>query len=29
MKFFLKDELFFKDPEGVNSRSAHPSASWS
>ena len=26
-KLFLKNELFFKDPEGVNSRSAHPSAS--
>ena len=25
--FFLKNELFFKDPECVNSRSARPSAS--
>ena len=24
--YFLKNELFFKDPEGVNSRSARPSA---
>ena len=26
--FFLKNELFIKDPEGVNPRSARPSASY-
>ena len=27
-ELFLKNELFIKDPEGVNSRSARPSANY-